>query len=107
MNYNAKLMRKVYIGTSGFAYEHWRGVFYPQDLRQKDWLGYYAKYFDTLEINASFYHQMGRKVYEGWPTSEVITADFTYLRFHGHDSLYGSCYNCNQLHKPSESESAV
>lgn len=59
-------MAKVYIGTSGYTYQHWRGVFYPQDLRQKDWLGYYAKYFETVEINASFYHQMGRKVYENW-----------------------------------------
>lgn len=59
-------MAKIFIGTSGFTYQHWKGLFYPQDLRQKDWLEYYTKYFETVEINASFYHQMPRKVYENW-----------------------------------------
>lgn len=59
-------MAKVYIGTSGYTYGHWRGVFYPQDLSQTKWLEFYSQHFQTVEINASFYHQMPRKVFENW-----------------------------------------
>lgn len=41
-------MAKAYIGTSGWQYKGWRGVFYPQNVPQKDWLRYYSKHFDTV-----------------------------------------------------------
>ncbi len=44
-----------YIGTSGWHYDHWRRRFYPAELPKKDWLGYYARHFNAVEINASFY----------------------------------------------------
>ena len=47
--------RGIYIGTSGWNYKHWRGVVYPADLKQQDWLGYLARIVNTLEINSSFY----------------------------------------------------
>lgn len=59
-------MDKIWIGTSGFTYEHWREIFYPRDLPQAKWLEFYSQHFSTVEINASFYHQMSRKIYEGW-----------------------------------------
>jgi len=43
------------IGTSGYQYEHWKGRFYPQELRKKDWFIHYARNFDTVEINNTFY----------------------------------------------------
>ena len=44
------------IGTSGWSYSHWAGGrFYPKGLPARDWLGFYAKHFPTVEINASFY----------------------------------------------------
>lgn len=43
------------VGTSGYQYRHWRGDFYPQRLPQKQWFGYYADRFDTVEINNTFY----------------------------------------------------
>jgi len=46
---------EIRVGTSGWNYRHWRGVFYPGELRQQDWLGHYAASFDTVEINATFY----------------------------------------------------
>ena len=46
---------QVYIGTSGWVYPWWRGVFYPERLLQREWLGYYVTQFRTVEINASFY----------------------------------------------------
>jgi uncharacterized protein YecE (DUF72 family) len=48
-------MGRVLIGTSGFVYQHWRGVLYPKELPQRLWLARYASEFPTLELNATFY----------------------------------------------------
>ncbi|AAC07036.1 DUF72 domain-containing protein [Aquifex aeolicus] len=45
-----------YLGCSGYFYPGWRGKFYPKDLKPKDWLKYYSKFFNTVEINSTFYH---------------------------------------------------
>jgi len=45
----------IFIGTSGFFYNHWRNVFYPSDLSQSKWLQYYSDFFKTIEINSTFY----------------------------------------------------
>jgi len=45
----------AYIGTSGWNYRHWRGRFYPDRLRQADWLPHFAGQFDSVEVNNSFY----------------------------------------------------
>lgn len=47
---------KVLIGTSGWHYDHWIDVFYPTDVKTEDQLAYYARFFDTVEINNSFYN---------------------------------------------------
>jgi uncharacterized protein YecE (DUF72 family) len=57
---------KIHVGTSGFYYEHWRGVFYPQDLPKSEWLAYYVRRFDTLELNSTFYHLPKAKSVERW-----------------------------------------
>jgi len=48
-------MGKVYIGTSGWSYRDWRGLFYPDDLPQRRQLEYASRQLDSLEINGSFY----------------------------------------------------
>jgi uncharacterized protein YecE (DUF72 family) len=45
----------LYLGTSGFSYEDWKGRFYPPTLARDRMLGYYAERFNAVEINASFY----------------------------------------------------
>jgi len=59
-------MSNVYIGTSGFSYPHWKGIFYPEDLPQKDWFKFYCQNFSTVEINSSFYHLPKRETFEKW-----------------------------------------
>jgi len=54
------------VGTSGFTYRHWRGVFYPDDVLQKRWLEFYAEHFDACEINSTYYHMPRRSVCESW-----------------------------------------
>ena len=45
----------VYIGTSGFSYEDWKGFFYPEDIDKKDMLAYYSRQCGTVEINSTYY----------------------------------------------------
>ena len=56
----------VRVGTSGWVYNHWREVFYPRELRQADWFGYYAREFDTVEINYSFYRLPSAATFDRW-----------------------------------------
>jgi uncharacterized protein YecE (DUF72 family) len=60
-------VNRVRIGCSGWNYNHWRnGVFYPPRLPPARWLDYYARHFDTVEINNTFYRLPTVKAVEGW-----------------------------------------
>lgn len=48
-------MGEILIGTSGFYYDDWKGVFYPDDLPVGEYLSYYSQRFKTLELNFSYY----------------------------------------------------
>jgi len=61
-----KAMVKVKIGTSGWVYPHWRGRFYPLELPTSKWLPFYARHFNTVEVNNSFYRLPKREVFEKW-----------------------------------------
>jgi len=45
----------VAVGTSGYYYREWVGKFYPKGLPPSRWLEFYARHFNGLELNASFY----------------------------------------------------
>lgn len=49
-------MSRILIGTSGYDYPEWRGIFYPSDLKRSDFLQYYASQFNALELNNTFYN---------------------------------------------------
>ena len=57
---------RIRIGVSGWRYEPWRGVFYPQDLPQRLELTYAAGIFRTLEINGSFYSLQTPRSWRAW-----------------------------------------
>ena len=44
------------IGTSGYDYPEWKGVFYPGEIKRADFLAYYATQFNALELNNTFYN---------------------------------------------------
>jgi len=83
------------VGTSGFQYRHWKGIFYPENLPQKRWLEYYSSRFDTVEINNTFYHLPSEKSFDQW--REQAAPGFRYaLKF----SRYGS--HMKKLKDPEE-----
>ena len=43
------------LGTIGFGYSDWQGVFYPKDVKPADYLAFYSKHFDTLELDTTFH----------------------------------------------------
>jgi len=59
-------MPKVFIGTSGYIYPHWEGIFYPKNWPKSKKLEYYCQHFDTVELNNTFYRLPGEKAFEGW-----------------------------------------
>jgi uncharacterized protein YecE (DUF72 family) len=66
----------THIGTSGWQYKHWKGLFYPQDLNVQDWLAYYAGQFDCVEVNSSFYAMPGADVIARW--CACVPAEFRF-----------------------------
>jgi len=48
-------MPQIYIGTSGYSYADWNGIFYPEGLKKTGHLEFYATHFNTVEINFTYY----------------------------------------------------
>ena len=59
----------IRIGTSGWHYKHWIGNFYPAGTSLSKLLAHYCKYFDTVELNNSFYHLPKTPALESWRDS--------------------------------------
>lgn len=72
----AEPANRVFVGTSGFSYAEWRGIFYPNDLQPKSYLSYYSQHFPTTEINNTFYRIPSAKVTGGWYAQ--VPEDFSF-----------------------------
>jgi uncharacterized protein YecE (DUF72 family) len=66
----------IFIGTSGWSYEHWKGNFYPAGLPAGEMLSSYVQHFNTAEINNSFYHLPSEQAVAHWKTS--VPDDFVF-----------------------------
>jgi uncharacterized protein YecE (DUF72 family) len=64
----ARKKGNLHIGTSGWSYKHWLGKFYPEALRAAEQFDYYLMFFDTVEINNSFYRLPKREIFLKWNT---------------------------------------
>lgn len=70
-------MKGRYItGTSGWSYDHWQEIFYPQGLNAAKRLEYYASRFDSVEINNTFYRLPSEETFIKW--RETVTDDFLF-----------------------------
>ena len=61
---------RILVGTAGFSYKDWEGIVYPAGLKKTQHpLQYLAHYFDTCEINTSFYGHIQPKTGAEWCNS--------------------------------------
>jgi uncharacterized protein YecE (DUF72 family) len=67
---------RILVGTSGWAYDHWVGPFYPKGLPVAARLEYYAARFGSVEINSSFYHLPEERTLRQWVAQ--VPAGFTF-----------------------------
>ena len=56
----------MWVGTSGYSFDEWKGNFYPEKLAAKDRLKFYAGHLDTVEINNTFYRMPNESLIGGW-----------------------------------------
>ena len=59
-------MESIRIGTSGYHYKHWRGLFSPAGTKPPQYLNYYLNFFNTVEINNSFYRLPTHETFAAW-----------------------------------------
>jgi uncharacterized protein YecE (DUF72 family) len=69
-------MARIFIGTSGWVYGAWRGLFYPPTLPDAQRLSYFANRFRTTEVNYSFYHVPSTDTYRKW--LGLVPPDFVF-----------------------------
>ncbi|MFZ0320485.1 MAG: DUF72 domain-containing protein [Candidatus Sulfotelmatobacter sp.] len=60
---------EIRIGTSGYHYRHWRGPFYPAGTSSSKMLDFYVRYFDTVELNNTFYRLPTESAFDDWRSS--------------------------------------
>jgi len=69
---------KIYVGTAGWSYEDWVKIFYPfSQSREFSWLKYYSRYFNTVEVNSTYYTYLAPKIIEGW-IRQIDNSDFLF-----------------------------
>lgn len=71
---------RLYVGTAGWSYPRgggtWEGVFYPDTLADRDKLGFYAQYFNAVELNSSFYRPPSPFAARAW--AKKVPEDFRF-----------------------------
>jgi uncharacterized protein YecE (DUF72 family) len=58
-------LSQLYVGTSGWSYQHWKHCFY-NGITQKNWLKFYATRFSAVEINGTFYRLQSPDTLSRW-----------------------------------------
>ena len=82
----------IYIGTSGFKFDDWKGAFYPPDLSEKSWLNYYGERFNCVEVNSTYYRLVHPRTFYFMAEKVPAGFEFTVKAYGGltHESGEGS-----------------
>ena len=99
---------KLYIGTAGWSYKDWVPSFYPcQQSKDLRWLSFYARYFNVVEVNSSYYTYLSPGVVNSWlrQLSDVddflftikLHQDFTHKRTYTVEQTESVQYNLDLL----------
>ena len=60
------MTERIRLGTQGWNYDAWVGAFYPEGSRAADFLSLYARAFDTVEVDSTFYAIPPVRTVRGW-----------------------------------------
>jgi uncharacterized protein YecE (DUF72 family) len=81
-------MATLYIGTSGWHYTDWLGLFYPPEIKGYNELTFHGQHFNTVENNSSFYRISSEQTYKTWdrmtPENYVFSIKLNKLITHTH-----------------------
>jgi len=66
-----------YVGTSGYSYPEWKGLFYPEKLPARQMLRFYGEHFQAVEVNYTFRRMPTASLLEGW--SRSVPANFQFV----------------------------
>jgi uncharacterized protein YecE (DUF72 family) len=67
---------KIHVGTSGYGYKEWKGIFYPEKISPKEMLHFYGERLNAVEINYTFYHMPTAVTLASW--AEQVPDDFAF-----------------------------
>ncbi len=67
---------KTFVGTSGYAYKEWKGIFYPERISPKAMLHFYGERLNAVEINYTFHHMPTERIITPW--GEQVPDDFAF-----------------------------
>ncbi|OGU00404.1 MAG: hypothetical protein A2X80_11440 [Geobacteraceae bacterium GWB2_52_12] len=67
---------KIHVGTSGYGYKEWKGIFYPEKISPSEMLHFYGERFGAVEINYTFYHMPTVSGLTSW--AEQVPDDFVF-----------------------------
>jgi uncharacterized protein YecE (DUF72 family) len=56
----------LHIGTMGWSYGFWKGSFYPEDCKAKEFLTYFSRRFNSVEVDSSFYRIPSLQALKDW-----------------------------------------
>jgi uncharacterized protein YecE (DUF72 family) len=73
-------MQNLHLGTIGWSYSFWKGIFYPNKTPSKDFLAYYSTRFDTVEVDSTFYRTPTQQVITNWKSQTPPNFKFS-LKF--------------------------
>lgn len=67
----------LYLGTMGFSYKDWNSVFYPSEMDPRDYLSYYSRIFNSVEIDSTFYGTPPATTVKRWALQTPDTFRFS------------------------------
>ena len=91
---------KIHIGTAGWDYKDWIPGFYAKNKSSGfDWLEFYSEYFNTVEVNSTYYTYLNPKIVEGWLDKTKNNDDFIFIIKLHQDFTHKRYYSREQIQK--------
>ena len=84
---------RIHVGTMGWSYSFWKGNFYPETLTTKEFLTHYAKQFNTVEVESTFYRIPRAQSLKDWQaqTPENFVFSLKFPKVITHDKMLENC----------------